>query len=76
MAERADFTTMLAQSSLQGADAVAGLRAGDWNQALRALALALPDDRPRSRSCSSWSAVICRSWRHCSRTGARSSAGQ
>jgi uncharacterized protein len=46
VAERADFTTMLAQSTLPGADAVAGLQASDWNQALRALALALPDDGP------------------------------
>lgn len=46
VAERAEFTALLAQSGLPGADAVAGLQAGDWNQALRALALALPDDAP------------------------------
>jgi uncharacterized protein len=45
-AERAEFTALLAQSALPGAEAVAGLQAGDWNQALRTLALALPDDRP------------------------------
>ncbi|MFI5568995.1 ATP-binding protein [Streptomyces sp. NPDC051740] len=45
-AERADFTTTLAQSPLPGAELVAGLRATDWNQALRSLALALPDDVP------------------------------
>lgn len=46
VAERAEFTALLAQSGLQQAEAVAGLQAGDWNQALRALALALPDDVP------------------------------
>lgn len=46
MAERADFTGMLALSGLSGAEAVAGLQAGDWNQALRTLALAVPDDTP------------------------------
>ncbi|MER6089584.1 ATP-binding protein [Streptomyces bluensis] len=47
VAERADFTTALAQSAaLPGADLVAGLQAADWNQALRALAIALPDDAP------------------------------
>ncbi|MGH3273338.1 MAG: ATP-binding protein [Streptosporangiaceae bacterium] len=45
-AERADFMAVLAQSDLSGAEAVAGLQAGDWNQALRTLALALPGDRP------------------------------
>ena len=44
--ERADFIALIAQSTLSGADTVAGLQAGDWNQALRTLALALPDDRP------------------------------
>src|SRR2546423_10655455 len=46
VAERAEFTALLAQSDLRGADTVAGLQAGDWNQALRAVALALPDDAP------------------------------
>jgi uncharacterized protein len=46
VAERADFTATLAASGLPGAEAVAGLQAGDWNQALRALALAVPDDMP------------------------------
>ena len=45
-AERADFASTLAQSPLPGADLVAGLQAGDWNQALRSLALAAPDDAP------------------------------
>jgi uncharacterized protein len=45
-AERADFTAMLAQSALPGAALVADLRAGDWNQALRMLAVAVPDDAP------------------------------
>ncbi|MGC9496216.1 ATP-binding protein [Streptomyces sp. WG7] len=44
--ERADFATALAQSPLPGAELVAGLRATDWNQALRSLALAVPDDVP------------------------------
>jgi AAA+ ATPase superfamily predicted ATPase len=47
VAERADFTATLAQSAaLPGAELVAGLRAADWNQALRSLAIALPDDSP------------------------------
>jgi uncharacterized protein len=45
-AERADFTAALAQSPLPGAELVAGLRPQDWNQALRSLALAVPDDLP------------------------------
>lgn len=45
-AERADFIDAIAQSSLPQADLVAGLQAGDWNQALRALALAVPDQGP------------------------------
>ncbi len=46
VAERADFTAAMAQSGLPGAELVAGLQPGDWNQALRSLALALPDDTP------------------------------
>lgn len=46
VAERADFTQTVAESALPGASLVAGLRPDDWNQALRTLALALPDDRP------------------------------
>ncbi|MDR3081619.1 MAG: ATP-binding protein [Streptomyces sp.] len=46
MAERADFTATLAQSPLPGAELLAGLQAADWNQALRSLALAVPDDVP------------------------------
>ncbi|GAA3824018.1 ATP-binding protein [Streptomyces coacervatus] len=42
--ERLDFTTAL--STLPGADLVAGLQAADWNQALRSLAVAVPDDTP------------------------------
>ncbi|AZQ37136.1 ATP-binding protein [Streptomyces cyaneochromogenes] len=44
--ERADFAATLAQSPLPGAELVAGLQAQDWNQALRSLALAVPDDSP------------------------------
>ena len=46
VAERADFTAALAHSALPGAELVAGLQAQDWNQALRSLALAVPDDVP------------------------------
>lgn len=46
VAERADFAGVLAQSALPGAELVAGLQAADWNQALRSLAIALPDDVP------------------------------
>ncbi|MEU1947165.1 ATP-binding protein [Streptomyces sp. NPDC059474] len=46
VAERADFATALAQSPLPGAELVAGLHAVDWNQALRSLAVAVPDDAP------------------------------
>lgn len=42
--EREDFVTALAQSPLRGAELVAGISAADWNQALRTLAIALPDD--------------------------------
>ncbi len=45
-AERADFTETLAQSSLPASELVAGVRAADWNQTLRTLALAIPDDAP------------------------------
>jgi AAA+ ATPase superfamily predicted ATPase len=45
-AERGDFNATLAQSALPGAKLVADLRAGDWNQALRMLAVAVPDDAP------------------------------
>lgn len=44
--ERADFAAALAQSPLPGAELVAGLQAQDWNQALRSLALAVPDGSP------------------------------
>ncbi|WP_433891078.1 ATP-binding protein [Streptomyces sp. CA-111067] len=46
VAERADFTAALAQSSLPGAESVAGLQPQDWNQALRSLALAVPEQTP------------------------------
>ncbi|MFK4270814.1 ATP-binding protein [Streptomyces milbemycinicus] len=46
VAERADFSAALAQSALPGAELVAGLHAADWNQALRSLAVAVPDDAP------------------------------
>ncbi|WP_340558991.1 ATP-binding protein [Streptomyces sp. GSL17-111] len=45
-AERTDFLRCLERSSLPGAPLVAGLEAGDWNSALRSLALAVPDDVP------------------------------
>src|SRR5436309_6684566 len=44
--ERAEFLASLGQAALPGADLVAGLQALDWNQVLRALAVAVPDDRP------------------------------
>lgn len=43
-AERGDFAATVAQSPLPGAELVAGISAGDWNQALRTLSIALPDD--------------------------------
>ncbi|WP_407695972.1 ATP-binding protein [Sphaerimonospora thailandensis] len=46
VAERADFIGMLGESALPGAELVAGVQPGDWNQALRTLALAVPDDAP------------------------------
>jgi len=46
VAERADFIGTLAQSALPGAELIAGVQAGDWNQALRALAVAVPDQTP------------------------------
>ncbi len=46
VAERADFVTMLGQSALPHADLIAGVQTGDWNQALRALAVAVPDQTP------------------------------
>lgn len=46
MTERAEFAATLAQSLLPGVELVAGLQPQDWNQALRALALAVPDDSP------------------------------
>ncbi|WP_433599268.1 ATP-binding protein [Nocardia sp. CA-135953] len=44
VAERDDFVTTLAHSPLREAELVAGISAADWNQALRTLAIALPDD--------------------------------
>ncbi|WP_328410184.1 ATP-binding protein [Nocardia sp. NBC_00403] len=46
VAERDDFIATITHSALGGAELVAGLHASDWNQALRALAIALPDDVP------------------------------
>lgn len=43
-AERADFTTAIAQSSLPDGELVAGTRPEDWNHALRTLVAALPSD--------------------------------
>jgi AAA+ ATPase superfamily predicted ATPase len=45
-AERADFIAAVAEAGFTGSDLVAGLQAGDWNQALMSLAVALPDDQP------------------------------
>ena len=45
-AERREFVTLLAQSSLNAPAVFADLRPQDWNGTLRALAAALPDDRP------------------------------
>lgn len=45
-AERADFTAALAQSGLPGADLVAGAVGADWNQTLRALSIAVPEQTP------------------------------
>lgn len=45
-AERADFVTALAQSALPGADLVAGASGGDWNQSLRAAAVAVSEHTP------------------------------
>ncbi len=45
-AERADFMTSLAQSGLPGADLIAGAAGLDWNQTLRALAIAVPEQAP------------------------------
>ncbi|WP_433711034.1 ATP-binding protein [Nocardia sp. CA-084685] len=42
--EREDFVGALAHSPLPGAELVVGMSAADWNQALRILAIALPDD--------------------------------
>jgi uncharacterized protein len=44
--ERGDFLATLAQSALPGAELVAGMQASDWNQALRALAVAAGDSAP------------------------------
>jgi hypothetical protein len=46
VAERTDFAAAIGQSPLAGAELVAGLQAADWNQALRQLAVAQPDDAP------------------------------
>ncbi|MFI9455726.1 ATP-binding protein [Amycolatopsis sp. NPDC052450] len=45
-AERADFAAALAQSALPRADLVAGATGTDWNQALRGLAIAVPEHEP------------------------------
>ncbi|MFI5534862.1 ATP-binding protein [Nocardia sp. NPDC051900] len=46
VAEREEFTATVAQSGFGRAELISGLQAGDWNQALRSLAIALPDDAP------------------------------
>ena len=45
-AERADFASAIAQSSLPDGRLVAGTRPEDWNHALRTLVAALPRDAP------------------------------
>ena len=45
-AERADFTAALTESALPDADLVAGAAGTDWSQALRALAIAVPEQAP------------------------------
>ncbi|MGH3680921.1 MAG: ATP-binding protein [Natronosporangium sp.] len=45
-AERADFMQAVGESGLPGAELVRDLRAGDWNQALGALASVVPEHRP------------------------------
>jgi AAA+ ATPase superfamily predicted ATPase len=45
-AERADFVAALAQSTLPRADLVAGAIGTDWHQALRAVAVAVPEHAP------------------------------
>jgi len=45
-AERADFTTAIAQSSLPAGGLVAGTRPQGWNHALRTLVAALPSEAP------------------------------
>ena len=44
--ERTELATAIGRSTLPGADLVAGLQATNWLQALRALAAAIPDNRP------------------------------
>ncbi|MGS2806052.1 ATP-binding protein [Nocardia sp. MW-W600-9] len=46
VAERADFVETAGRIDSPGAAIVRGLPAADWNQALRTLAIAAPDDRP------------------------------
>jgi len=46
VAERADLMAAIEQSQLPRRDLVSGLVPTDWNQALRLLATALPDDTP------------------------------
>lgn len=46
VSERADFVAAIARSELRDSDNIVGMQPDDWNAALRALALALPDDHP------------------------------
>ncbi|MGO4616908.1 ATP-binding protein [Nocardia sp. 2YAB30] len=46
IAEREEFTATIAQSNLGGGELISGFQAGDWNQALRSLAISAPDDKP------------------------------
>lgn len=45
-AERAEFAHAVEESELPGTELLRGLRADDWNQALRMLASAAPEHRP------------------------------
>lgn len=45
-AERAEFMQAIGESDLPGAEPIRGLRASDWNQALRTIASAAPEHLP------------------------------
>jgi AAA+ ATPase superfamily predicted ATPase len=45
-AERAELVAAVSESTLPGAELVAGFKSDDWNHALRTLALAMPENAP------------------------------